>query len=186
MGITTRSFALLLLVALALAACNNDDTPPTDAATPRDTNTGGNDTGGGDEDAATPDEDAGGDVDAAPDVDSGSAPVGCALDFSECDAFEDMTGMAAVTIGVTGTGPADFAYDPHCVRVSTGTVVTITASALHPLNNASCSPAGSPLPTVPAVLDDDYTFTAAGAYGMFCTNHGTNTGAGMAGLIVVE
>ena len=177
MRTTTRSLGLLLFLGLALVACNNDDTPPTDAATPRDT--GGGDTGGGDEDA-------GGDVDAATDVDGGSAPEGCALTFSDCDTFEDMTGMAAVTIGITGTGPADFAYDPHCVRISTGTVVTIDASALHPLNNASCSPDDSPLPTIPAVLEDDYTFTTAGAYGYFCSNHGTNAGAGMAGLIVVE
>jgi plastocyanin len=161
---------------LFLLACGGTAAPAVDAATLRDS-------GGTVEDTGT--------TDAAPrpDVgphDSGPAPSGCAVTFSGCSDLEDHTGEAALTIGITGTSALDFAYAPHCVRVAVGTTVTIPGSALHPLHGATCSPTDSPLPTVATPADGDYTFTAPGAYGYYCNNHGANTGDGMSGVIVVE
>jgi plastocyanin len=191
MGKSIRLFVSFSFI-LGLAACGDDGgTPARDAATSRDSG-GGVDTGTADSGGA----DGGGD---AGSMDSGSAdaggsdsggadsgpPEGCPLTYSGCTTFEDLTGETTVEVTIVAAG-ASFAYEPHCIRISAGTTVSIPAEAIHPLDDASCSPETSPLPETPTVVDGDYTFTAAGAYGFFCSVHGSDTGAGMAGLIVVE
>lgn len=144
------------LTALALAACGPASTP-VDASIAADAG----------HDAAS--------VDA--NVDAARAP--CPDTFAGCATIEDHTGVATFAVSF-GTGNS---YAPNCIRVSAGTVVTLPASAFHPLARASCSPAAAP------ALDStggDYTFDTAGSYGYYCANHGSDTGAGMAGLIIVE
>ena len=121
-------------------------------------------------------------VDLGPPDDTGSAAP-CPVTFAACTTLEDHTADATVAVAFNG-----FAYEPRCIRVHVGATVSIPGSGLHPLHNAACSPAETPLPTVMGGLqgNGDYTFTAVGNYGYFCNNHGTNAGSGMAGLIVVE
>ncbi len=170
-SVRATSFAITGL----LAACGGGGTPAEDAATPTDTGGALPDTGGSLDAAAAPDTGA--------EVDSGPALDGCAVTFAGCSAFVDHTGESAVSVGFAAAG---FLYSPNCIRVSAGTVVTIAGSTLHPLHGATCAPTGSPLPATPIAMDGDYTFAAPGAYGYYCNNHGTNAGAGMSGLIIVE
>ena len=188
-SIGTASFFALCL---AIAGCNNGTTTATDAGNGgTDTGNGGTDTGTPATDSGTPAEDTG-----TPAEDTGNPAVDAATlpDANlplDCTGFHgctvatatDMTGTATVTIATTGA----FTYDPACIRVSTGTVVTIRASGVHPLTDATCSPADSPIPTG-AMADQTLTFEHAGQYGFYCTNHVSDptTGTGMAGLIIVE
>ena len=134
-------------------------------------------------DAAVSPVDAAEVVDAAT-SDSGPPPRGCPLTFSGCTAFDDRTGEAAVVIGFAAAGV--LAFDPQCIRVSAGTIVTIPGSTVHPPRNAGCSPTDSPIAPGPTPADGVYTFANAGAYGYFCNVHGAIGGEGMAGLIIVE
>lgn len=135
-------------------------------------------------DAATP-RDSGGPVDAAPADDVGPVDAGpvaeCPMTFSGCGAIDDHTADATVSIAFSG-----FAYSPHCIRISPGTVVSIPGSSLHPLRSATCSPSDTPIAATPTPSNGDYTFTTPGTYGYYCNAHGTNSGGGMAGLIIVE
>ncbi len=170
---------------LALAGCNNTSStdsgpgPGTDGGTDAfvtPTVDGGHDTGpvgldGGDDAGhSTPDAN----------VDANTVP-GCGMDFAVCGAagVVDHTGDTAVTIGF-GTG---FTYDPPCIRIHPGTMVTLPGSTVHPLINASCSPTSSPVPTTASTTGGAYTFTAVGNYGYQCMVH---AGFGMKGLIIVE
>jgi len=105
-----------------------------------------------------------------------------------CTTLEDMTG---VTGAVAITATPSYTFDHHCVRIHVGQQVTITNSAFHPILSASCSSAGSPLPTTispvtaPATTQT-FTFATAGHFGYFCAAHGADDGTSMAGLIVVE
>ena len=73
-------------------------------------------------------------------------------------------------------------YDPPCVRVAAGTTVTIGASGSHPLARSNRGSAANPIPVVatsPAMVQ----FAAPGFYPFYCDNHGSNSGAGMAGVV---
>jgi plastocyanin len=121
----------------------------------------------------------GGDTDSGPaGADSGGGD-GCAMDFAGCAGMlVDMTGMAAVSIS-----PSGFMWDPKCIRVSPGTMVTINGASLHPASQA-CGPtdAFGTSNTMPVTA----TLTAEGGYGFYCENHGSPTGTGMSGLILVS
>jgi len=171
----TKHLLCFATLALALGACGNTPASPDTGASP------GNDAGN---DAASVSMiDAGADAAAVPN-DSGGV---CHDDFSGCTTIEDHTGVATFTIAAT----ASFTYDHHCVRISTGTVVTMENSLTHPLTGASCSTPGGPIPAVAAPATGtahttDYTFTTAGHYGYWCMNHGADDGGGMSGLIIVQ
>jgi plastocyanin len=183
-----RTFVTASLFALGLVACGGGETPATDAATPRDS-AATPDTGAGDGGGL----DSGGTADTGS-ADSGSADVGpidgsvegCAVTYSGCTTLEDHTGEDMVTVTVVADPTTLFAYSPHCIRVSAGTTVSIPGSAIHPLTSAPCSPSDTPLPPDPTTTDGDYTFTGTGSYGFYCAVHGAPSGAGMAGVIVVE
>lgn len=184
-----RRLALSLVVAFTLAGftsgCGDDDgtVPGTDSG-PAGADSG---PGGGTDAGPGGGADSGPDApDAGPgtDLDAGPAPVGCANDFAGCATYMDLTGMSAVSIT---TGPG-FVYAPKCVRVSAGTMVTIAGSTSHPLTKAPCSPAGTELDTLGAtgsVTGATVTFAAEGNYGIYCMNHGTSAGGGMAASIQV-
>ncbi len=185
-SIGTASFFALCL---AIAGCNNGTTTATDAGGGgADTGNGGTDAGTPTTDTGTPAEDTG-----TPAEDTGmAADTGLLLDANiplDCTGFHgctaatatDMTGMSTVAIATTAT----FTYDPPCIRISTGTMVTIAAAAIHPLTDATCSPADSPIPAG-ATTAQTLTFDHAGQYGYYCSVHGSDLGVGMAGLIIVE
>ena len=90
----------------------------------------------------------------------------------------------AVTITVTNN-----AFQPASVLVAVGGTVTFDwpASA----RQHSIIPLVGNIPNVPIPLkdgprSDQFTFTVAGKYDFFCSNHGTPTGGGMAGRITVQ
>jgi plastocyanin len=164
----TRSRFVLVCTAALTFACS---------ATPSTADTGGS---GGD--AAMP-TDAGRDaaamIDVGPADDTG--PVVCAADYAGCATLVDHTADTTVSVAITG-----FAYTPNCIRIHTGTMVTLPGASLHPLIGATCNPPGSPIPTTPSAAGGTFTFTTAGLYGYHCNVHGQDNGTGMAGLIVVE
>lgn len=167
----SRFVASFFVVCLALAGCNN-----TTPVSP-DTGLAGTDA------ATTPD--AGHDAamattDTGPLPDTG--PVVCPDTFGGTTALEDHTADTMVTMTVTGT-IGSFAYSPNRIRIHTGTMVTIPGGGIHPLMQATCSAAGGPTITS---AGGTFTFTTPGLYGYYCGNHGSNTGTGMAALIVVE
>jgi len=151
---------------LVLAACGS--TPSTPDATRADAGNDGSTT-----------------VDAASLPDTGT--LTCNDGYAGCTTASatDDTSMTSVTIGVVGDGTtSNYMYSATCIRIHTGTTVTLPNSTLHPLAAASCSPTDSPLISTPAATT--FTFNHAGRYGYFCENHGADGGSGMAGLIIVE
>lgn len=158
-------------VMLALVGCGS-------TSTPADTGPSSSDAG---HDAALVATDSG--TDAASATDTG--PTMCSDTYGGCTTIEDHTADTMVTIGVVMPSATQYAYTPRCIRIHTGTMVTITNSALHPLFAATCSTPGGPLPTA-ASTTTSFTFTSAGHYGYYCANHGADDGTGMAGLIIVQ
>jgi plastocyanin len=109
------------------------------------------------------------------------ASPGCTAGFAGCTSFEDKTADNAITIefgGTTGT-----AYSPKCVKIKKDTKVTLKGNfGFHPLAQA-CGP--SDVITNGSGTEIQFTFTAAGLFGYYCTAHGTVSGSGMAGAIEV-
>ena len=113
------------------------------------------------------------------------------------------TSMAQVTLTVAGCSAKDFVlgsesnqintsgsqYSPKCLKVRTGSAVTIQASTHHPLfampniDNVE-NPFAS---TALFVSPQTRRLVTPGLYGYFCDAHGDAEGDGMAGAIwVVE
>ena len=107
----------------------------------------------------------------------------CGMTYAGCTALADHT---ADTSPVVITTTSSFTYSPNCIRIHTGQMVTIAGSSIHPLQSATCGGASSPIPTAASTTGGTYTFTTAGTYGYHCSVHGSDTGTGMAGLIVVQ
>lgn len=78
-------------------------------------------------------------------------------------------------------------YTPKCLKVKLGSVVTIQASAHHPLAAMADIDAPNPFAS-----NEEMTTTQTrqmnqkGVFGYFCTAHGDSEGDGMAGAILVE
>ena len=78
-------------------------------------------------------------------------------------------------------------YSPRCVKVKAGAQVTIQASGMHPL--AAMAPFNAtvnPFANGTFASDQTRTVTSHGVFGFFCTNHGDQSGNGMAGMVSVE
>lgn len=79
-------------------------------------------------------------------------------------------------------------YTPKCLRIKSGSNVTIQASSHHPLT------AFADVNDVQNPFGDQSTFTTSqtrvmsqvGIYGYYCEAHGDSEGDGMAGIIIVE
>jgi plastocyanin len=159
MRIATLSLATTLMLA---GACGDDDN------------------GGGDPpDASQSGPDGASQIDGAPGIDAFAGP-GCAPTYANCAGnYVDRTSDNQVTITFSGNS-----YSPRCITVSQGTEVTIPAQAgLHPLQAGSCSPEDFVDGT--KTTTQAYTLTELGIHGYYCTIHGNNAGAGMAGAIQV-
>lgn len=89
----------------------------------------------------------------------------------------------AVHIAVSGT-----TYTPKCSRIKRGTKVTIDAAPQHPLQGIQAAGIVNPIfdELGGAVAPKTVTFAQPGAFGFYCVAHGDDTGAGMAGSIIVE
>ena len=102
-----------------------------------------------------------------------------------CTSFMDMTSQGTVTINFD----ASEVYDPKCVAISTGTMVTFMGAggatfASHPLRQA-CGPTVTITSTTIGGTKN-FTFNTPGDYGYFCEVHGSSLGIGMAGMIRVQ
>jgi plastocyanin len=94
--------------------------------------------------------------------------------------FIRLTGPEA-TIRVEGRG-----YSPRCASVSSGTAVTIQASARHPLQGIEGAVPNPFLRGNAASSPETQTLNTPGSYGYFCVDHGDAQGNGMSGTVVVE
>jgi plastocyanin len=90
---------------------------------------------------------------------------------------------SAISIGIDGRG-----YTPACLKVKTGTVVTIDASRSHPLQGVRNlnGPANPFHRGSEATSPETQALREPGRYDYFCTRHGDSNGRGMAGTILVE
>ncbi len=88
-----------------------------------------------------------------------------------------------VKIAINGRG-----YSPKCARVKVGTQVIIDATGNHPLQGIPTGGVVNPIVDElgGAVAAKTVVFTQAGNFGYFCVAHGDDTGAGMAGAVLVE
>lgn len=164
-------FSMFCTVGLigGLAACGDDTTDTTTATTTTTTAATSSSSGAGG---------AGGD--------GGAGGAGPTL-FNGCDpaAAVDRTADAAVTIMSVGST----SYDPKCVRVAVGTMITINSNfAVHPLvggeiiAGASTPDPESPVPATSTDMTVTFPMPAAGDFGYYCDIHAP----GMAGAIFVE
>jgi plastocyanin len=106
--------------------------------------------------------------------------------------FVDRSDPAAdrtIYFGGTGTS-ADFTYDPPCMHIAAGQMVTFVGSfANHPLSpgtGATTTTAGSANNPIQPLMDsqsDAVKFPATGTYPFFCQFH---VSIGMAGVVEVE
>jgi len=113
----------------------------------------------------------------------------CPSDFASCTAYEDHTSdVMPVVIDF------DFSfYAPKCVRIRSGQTVTFVGPVgdpnpfgTHPLRAASCAPSGVSETGTGSPTEVSFTLTELGVHGYYCTAHGSDAGAGMAGSIVVD
>ena len=115
--------------------------------------------------------------------DAGGSARGCPMSFAGCTKFDDDRGSAnaAQPIFVAfqqGNGPT--VYVPDCILINAGQSVVLPAGSANPLENASCTPADSPIPATPAEGSMEYTFANAGNYGF------QSATMGFQGLIEVQ
>lgn len=92
----------------------------------------------------------------------------------------DLTGSSTTAVTISG-----LAYSPACIKVRAGTVVTISASSVHPLHpGVDCVDAASGAsPIAISTADEPVTFANPGSYGFFCSVHCSS--AGMKGAVYV-
>ena len=99
-------------------------------------------------------------------------------------AIAPCTDMTSYVSGMTTImTTADFKYSPACLKVSSGTTVTIQASTTHPLSGLSTGTANNPIPTGGSTTDQAVTFSAAGFYPFRCDMHFS---IGMIGVVWVQ
>ncbi len=110
---------------------------------------------------------------------------------NDCDPTSsvDLTGQAEVAIAFGGTDGNN--YNPRCVRVSEGTVITFNGDfSLHPfvggevVNGVKAQAASGPfVPATSSGMTKDFTASAEGNYGFYCEIHAIG---GMNGAVFVE
>lgn len=174
----------IAFVALALTACPSDPTPaPGTDAGPRTDTPPGVDAPSLIDAPDPTDAPSLTDVPGLTDVLGTDAPTGppaCAAAYAGCTAFTDLTGMASTTVAI---GPG-FAYNPNCIRVDAGTMVTLPGASIHPLMQG-CGAEDVGVPAGGSTVDQTITFDVAGTYGFYCMFHGAPDGTGMAMAIEV-
>jgi plastocyanin len=86
--------------------------------------------------------------------------------------------------------PADFNYDPKCLKVPAGTTVTFSGDfVIHPLMPSANRGAqtGNPITSTSAGTTKDFMFPTAGFYAYYCAIHdSTDSGNFMSGVVWVQ
>jgi plastocyanin len=117
----------------------------------------------------------------SPGCDAGPALQACTSSFAGCTTFQDLTGATAL---ITFGGTLGDTYSPACFQVHSGQRVTFMGDfSAHPLSQ-SCGPSAV-IPAPPTGNSATFSFCPPGLYGFYCLNHGSPSGAGMAGAILV-
>lgn len=96
--------------------------------------------------------------------------------FAPCNTVGDF-----VTANVITVDPNTVVYTPACVKVATGSTVTIGASTIHPLSGTTDGSPNNPIPmhqTTPQTV----TFTTPGFFTFECDVHAS---VGMKGVVWV-
>ncbi|MEK6580630.1 MAG: hypothetical protein AABZ55_15510 [Bdellovibrionota bacterium] len=103
---------------------------------------------------------------------------------SGCQASDYVFAESPAAIEISG-----FKFIPKCLKVKAGATVTLSANLSHPSQGIQSSdgpenpffhPSGEVTSDVTVVLEK------LGIFGYFCVNHGSSSGAGMAGAVLVE
>jgi plastocyanin len=109
---------------------------------------------------------------------SGGSVGGAFMAIAPCpDMTSYVTGMTTITT------TADFKYSPACLKVTTGTMVTIQASLTHPLSGLTTGSANNPIPAGGMTTDQMVTFATPGFYPFHCNIHFS---IGMSGVVWVQ
>lgn len=79
-------------------------------------------------------------------------------------------------------------YTPKCLKVKVGSTVSIDGSSRHPLlAMPDINGIKNPFATnEPALSTQTHVMTEPGVFGYYCDKHGSSSGSGMAGVIIVE
>ena len=104
--------------------------------------------------------------------------------LSGCSDSDFVTVPTGSTIETRGS-----AYSPKCLKIAVGSKVSIAGSNIHPLQGIEGASDGPVNP----IFDDlgahisktEFTFDSIGEFGFYCVAHGTASGTGMAGSILV-
>lgn len=110
---------------------------------------------------------------------TGGTTGGASVNGCSAASATDLTGQATAHIAIAG-----FAYSPACIKVSTGTQVTIDASGTHPLSGGTNCTADTSSPIPQGTSAKTVTFSTAGSFGFFCQNHCQSNG--MQGAVFVQ
>ena len=117
------------------------------------------------------------------------------MSFDPCPNPSDYTTVNAANTTITFGNSLGTSYSPKCLAVEKGTVVSFAPApggsegfSTHPLSPSTRGTTPNPIPAVTSDPDAgtvDVTFASSGFFPYFCTVHGANNGAGMAGVVQV-
>jgi len=129
---------------------------------------------------------AGGDADAG----DGAVDPGAFMPVAPCNTVDAYTVATGAPVGITFDNT--LTYTPKCVKILPGWTVVFTGNGtnfgIHPLNPSASrgNAADNPITEViSGTTSPAFSFTKPGFYGYFCIEHGTDEGAGMAGVVWV-
>ncbi len=92
-----------------------------------------------------------------------------------------MTTPSTITFG------AEHVYTPKCLKIAKSSAVTWSGTfSGHPLAPSTRGTSGNPITSTNSGTTKMFTFPNAGFFPYYCTFHGTDAGANMAGVIWVE
>jgi plastocyanin len=77
-------------------------------------------------------------------------------------------------------------YSPRCLVIHVGQTVTFAGDfSTHPLRASTRGTAGNPIPSAGMGSSTAASFSAAGFFPFYCTQHGDDLGNGMSGVVEV-
>lgn len=113
---------------------------------------------------------------------AGRCVGGAVTAFEPCRSPEAYVSATTVRFG----GAAGHTYEPRCVTVRAGSSIVWEGDFVgHPLAPSTRGTVMSPVPHTTSGMRAEVRFARAGFYPYYCTAHGTDSGAGMAGVVRV-
>jgi plastocyanin len=103
-----------------------------------------------------------------------------------CTKMTDYMAISGTSTTVMFGGALGDSYSPKCLSVKTGTTVTWMGDfTSHPLRPSTRGTTGNPIMATSSGTSTSFTFGAVGFFPWFCLNHGSDSGAGMSGVVQV-